>query len=1267
MLLWRHPTMKQISMIALIASLLLPTLSSAAPLTPTISTAPQSRADAAEEAPAALRVLSTSNAAIVLALDTPDYQISQVDTAQGAFDAIQVAGYAATQEPGQPQLPMQSSLIAIPPGAQVTAEVTASDAQVLPAPLNLLPAPREVIPQADPAAMLAADEAGVPSRPIPVYERSRALNGAGFFPAQLVHVGEVAYVRDQRVVPVQLYPFQASLTSGDITYHKHLQVALRFSYPDGAALLQAPAAHAESPYVESMLRSTVLNYDSAVAWRERPAPAASSTPMPPPPETGNFRISVDADGLYRISYAALTAAGLNPNSVNPQQFALSNQGTAVAIYVAGESDGHFDPNDYLEFYGQAWSSYYTKTNIYWLDVDGPAGPRMGTRDVTPGNATTPTSFRATSHQETQQWRWTQHLRENRTWWWEKYTLYDNPSATQVTATLSLSLPGVAPQTQPVGVRVALASNTDYPQNPDHHVRAYLNTATTVVDERQWNGRDLIELAGTSAANNLLPGANTLSLRAVFDMGTPYAFDIYYLDWVEITYDRLYSAENNELYFSANTTNPWRFSVGGFVTPARAFDVSNVRNPVRLLNSQLNGGQIILQDTVGPNTRLYAVGDNALRTPAAIQRYTAPTLDLRAANQRADYLIIAHASFMNAVQPLAQFRTSQGMVVKVVDVDWLYDQFNAGILDPQAIKNFIDYAYHQWAGPAPSFVLLVGDANFNPMGYNQAYYGPWEQTYVPTFNLVIDPYTGEVAVDNEFVTVSGSDILPDLYIGRMPAQTQAQVTTMVNKTIAYESTTPAADWRQHTLFVADNYLSAAGAPDPAGNFEQIIQSVISDSIPDWYSIDRVYYDPYPNRPPDAWRYPTIPQARDAVAAAINNGALFTNYVGHATIDKWAEDLWTTNDVPLLNNLDRLTIGLSMDCLDGYFDWPNRPSLAETMLEYANGGTVVHWAPTGLGVVNGHDVLHKGFFQAINSDGIDLFGSAVTVGRLNLAAQGGYPDLVQTFMMFGDPALHFVAPASPQELAVSLSSTPGNVVAPGGAVTYQIRYANNGSVAVANATLNFTLPPGLSGANYSFSGPAISLRAGTTYIWNIPSIPIGATGIITVQAQVNSAIDSSQAPIVTTATLRNRWIEPEISNNSARVSLDVLLADRYEVDDTQGAAAALPGIGLPMRHTLHTNADVDWVWFDAQANQRFFLHTGQLTGNGDTVLTLFAANGAQLGQNNDFSAGTRWSGLAWTAPASGRYFLRISAQGAPGPFAYDVTVDWQKQVFLPLSRK
>ncbi len=124
--------MKPVPMIALIASLLLPTFSNAAPLPSTVSaTTRRSAEDSAELAPATMRVLSTSDTAILLALDTPAYQVSQMKTAQGDFDTIQVADYAMTQEPGQPQLPMQASLIAIPPGASVTAEVMASDGRIL--------------------------------------------------------------------------------------------------------------------------------------------------------------------------------------------------------------------------------------------------------------------------------------------------------------------------------------------------------------------------------------------------------------------------------------------------------------------------------------------------------------------------------------------------------------------------------------------------------------------------------------------------------------------------------------------------------------------------------------------------------------------------------------------------------------------------------------------------------------------------------------------------------------------------------------------------------------------------------------------------------------------------------------------------------------------------------------------------------------------------------------------------------------------------------
>ncbi|MFZ2423401.1 MAG: C25 family peptidase propeptide domain-containing protein, partial [Anaerolineae bacterium] len=185
--------MKLFSLVVLITSLLLPTLSSAAPQTSALSATIRRSADTADHAPTSVRVLSTDDTALVLALDTPDYQVTRIETAQGAFDAIQVAGYASSQEPGQPQLPMQGALLAIPPGAQVTAEVISSDGQLLPQRLDLLPTPRQVVFTMDPAAQAAADASGMPSKPVFVYERSRTTaSGDDLFPAQLVHVGEVA-------------------------------------------------------------------------------------------------------------------------------------------------------------------------------------------------------------------------------------------------------------------------------------------------------------------------------------------------------------------------------------------------------------------------------------------------------------------------------------------------------------------------------------------------------------------------------------------------------------------------------------------------------------------------------------------------------------------------------------------------------------------------------------------------------------------------------------------------------------------------------------------------------------------------------------------------------------------------------------------------------------------------------------------------------------------------------------------------------------------
>ncbi len=52
--------------------------------------------------------------------------------------------------------------------------------------------------------------------------------------------------------------------------------------------------------------------------------------------------------------------------------------------------------------------------------------------------------------------------------------------------------------------------------------------------------------------------------------------------------------------------------------------------------------------------------------------------------------------------------SEGRTVKIVDVQDIYDEFNAGITGPEPIQNFLRYAYNNWNNPQLSHVILLGE-------------------------------------------------------------------------------------------------------------------------------------------------------------------------------------------------------------------------------------------------------------------------------------------------------------------------------------------------------------------------------------------------------------------------------------------------------------------------------------------------------------------------------------------------------------------------------
>ena len=337
---------------------------------------------------------------------------------------------------------------------------------------------------------------------------------------------------------------------------------------------------------------------------------------------------------------------------------------------------------------------------------------------------------------------------------------------------------------------------------------------------------------------------------------------------------------------------------------------------------------------------------------------------------------------------------------MVDVQDVYDEFGGGLMSAEAIRDFIAYAYGNWAKPAPSRVLLVGDGNYDFRGYKST-----APTFVPPFLEMVDPDAGETATDNRFVAVTPGDILPDLDIGRLPANTPAEATVMVNKVLAYESQA-SAPWQKQVLFVADD-LEGGG-----GNFYQYSDGIADGTaaykgsevkiLPAGYTPSKVYL----GQTCDLANPSTSVECRDQIVSKINSGALLVSYVGHGVKTYWAaEHLYDAAAVASLANTGRLPIMLPMTCNEGYFIDPTEASLSESSIRMPSTGSVATWAPTGFGLAPGHDYLERGLFLSVFYDKASL-GAGATAAKLYMVANvppGSYADLIDTFLLLGDPAL------------------------------------------------------------------------------------------------------------------------------------------------------------------------------------------------------------------------------------------------------------------------
>lgn len=906
--------------------------------------------------------------------------------------------------PGNSVFPVYAALVGLPPSGSVELRVLIDDA----------------LPVTDTRLLTAASAA------------DRAQTGA-------VRLTDEAWVRDQRVARLEYRPFQVQSGGAAGQWHQHVRVALRFSTVPAAA-----PAFAAQPAEAAALAGQLLNADQARAWRAAALPSglirdpfadAPNTPTGP-----RFKIVVDQDGLYQVTAADLLSTGFDLTGVDPRNLQLTSQGLVIPIRFQGESDGSFDTDDLLIFYGQKFrgdrlaarhpeeSSYYsffsngwqpqfngtqaekyTAENVYWLTLENTPGLRISERAAAPTGAAAGTHTRETVHFEGSVFWWTWHYTGEDTWFWGRFR-------DQLDHTFSLILPDAA-ATSADGVQIRgdlVARVSNLAANPDHHTQIYLNS--TLVEDVKWDGPTRHRFTGTLPQSALAPtGANVLHVKTLWDAYPGQVTDDIYLDWVEVDYDRNLAAANEALAFRA-AAPVQRYQLGSFTSPqVELWDISQPTLPVRLTGFTNTAGTLDFEAPLSTTANFIAAGTSAWQMPKRVEYYIPP--DLTSAAPGADYIIITHFNFIATAQRLADLRTAQGLRVLVVDFNDLVNQFNDGIYHPIAIKNFLAYTFLHYQAPAPAFAVLIGDGHWNLRGFNTAQYGTGVSYLPPNLAWVDYPditstNQGEIESTNLLANVVGLDPLPDLSIGRIPVNSTAELNAVIDKIQNYEQAAAHQDWQKNFLFIADD------VPDPAGDFQVISDDIAADYVKVPYQALKAYLA--------GTSAADLTAQTDAIVNQLNvSGALVASYVGHGSAGLWgssgAGTMFNTATISRLANGDRLPIILSMTCSDGYWILPpNVPgfpsSLAEELLRAPNKGAIATFSPSGYDDVYGHDKLQRGFMTSLMKYHVTNIGALTTAARLRVYTGGTNLELIHQFILFGDPALRLKLPLNSTYLPV-----------------------------------------------------------------------------------------------------------------------------------------------------------------------------------------------------------------------------------------------------------
>lgn len=650
-----------------------------------------------------------------------------------------------------------------------------------------------------------------------------------------------------------------------------------------------------------------------------------------------FKFSVEDDGLYRISKATLTQAGI-PGDISGSEFRIYNMGRQVPLYVSTASA--FGTEDFIEFYGyknrseldrylylrpdtdllNPEHSLYSDRNIYFLAYEGTDIPLRTNNLINDLNNAPPVED------------WYMHREEiiyNAQLNDPYFTVAGGGSVSYSSYMHSEGFCKLNENTSTTQIPALDRS----PAGPDAtlHLRFAstnygVHSFTIMFNDQELDEFQLTDLRISDNTYSiplaLLQDDNQLKVIAQNPSSR------HSLVSIELIYPHTATLSAPHSAFLTLTAKPGNqhLLLSGFAHQDKPLVVYTYDGGSRMEVAQDVSGNIeFVWPELMSNTKFGIFStETGIQFISSLQEKTFTDYS----TDNTEYIVITHPDLMEigTGSEYIQYRSSPeggGYNAKAYSILDLYDQFGYGIeKHPQAIRNFVEYFDRAW--PSAKMIFIVGRA----IEYNRSRYpGTWEQGFfVPTF--------GRPGSD-QLLAATVWDLVARFPVGRLAVVNQQTIASYLEKVKEHdasrlaEQTIEAKSWIKNLM-----HLGGGMTAIEQDDFKIVLASLAEDLVNSDFGADVHFFQKESTD--------DVGQSQSArILALLNEGCGIINYLGHSASSTFEFNI---NDPSEWNNHGRYPIFSAMGCSAGQIHG-TLFSLSDNYVQIADEGAIAFISGSG----------------------------------------------------------------------------------------------------------------------------------------------------------------------------------------------------------------------------------------------------------------------------------------------------------------------------------